>query len=237
MDGTQPVALSGRIVFFTGAGVSVGAGLPTYRGTGGIYQDSELEPPHARDLAPDRLPGLWARFGDRLRAAREVTPAPAHVRMAELERQHRHPVVIVTQNVDGLHAAAGSTQVVELHGSLRTMRCLGAGHHLDLDQAIWVDGIPGCPECGQPCRPDVVLFGESLQPRVWAAAEQAMQDADTVVAVGTSAVVYPAALLIAPGTIAARQRIWINPEAEPPDDGWTWLKGDADTQVARLTCA
>lgn len=234
MDGTQSVALSGRIVFFTGAGVSVGAGLPTYRGTGGLYQDSDLDPPHARDLAPDRLAGLWARFGDRLRAAGEVTPALAHHRIAELERQHRHPVVIVTQNVDGLHIAAGSSDVIELHGSLRSMRCLGAGHHLDLDQAIWVDGIPTCPQCADPCRPNVVLFGETLPAGAWDAAERAMRLADTVVAVGTSAVVYPAALLIAPEAITAARRIWINPEAEPPGPEWMWLQGDADAQVARL---
>jgi len=237
MDGDQQLALIGRVVFFTGAGVSVGAGLPTYRGTGGIYQDSDLEPPHARDLEPDRLAGLWARFGDRLRAAQEIRPASAHRHIAELERQHDHPVVIVTQNVDGLHTAAGSTQVIELHGSLRTMSCLGAGHRLDPGQAIWVDGIPTCPECGQACRPDVTLFGETLPPGAMDAAGQAMREADTVIAIGTSAVVYPAALLISPGTLDAGQRIWINPEFEPPDASWTWLQGDADTQVARLTCA
>lgn len=233
----EPVQLSGRIAFFTGAGISVGAGLPTYRGQGGIYEESDLEPPHARDLAPDRLAGLWARFGDRLTAAAEVVPAAAHRHIARIEAEHAAPVAVVTQNVDGLHAAAGSSLVIELHGTLRTMRCLGPGHRIAIAEARWQDGLPWCPQCGQPCRPNVVLFGEALPAQAWADAERVMGEADTVVAVGTSAQVYPAASLIGADVLTANTRIWINPHTPPPDVGWAWLQGDADTQVARLVSA
>jgi len=229
-----PVQIVGPTVFFTGAGISVGAGLPTYRGTGGLYQDSDLSPPHASDLVPERLPGLWARFRDRLTAAALITPSAAHLHIAELQGRHSSPVTVVTQNVDGLHTIAGSTSVIELHGTLRTMRCLGPGHVSGFDSAIWVGDLPTCPTCGQACRPDVVLFGESLPERAWAQAEEAMANAHTVVAVGTSAQVYPAALLLLAPVRDAQLKIWINPETEPPGPEWTWLQGAADAQVPRL---
>jgi NAD-dependent deacetylase len=229
--------ISGPTVFFTGAGISVGAGLPTYRGRGGLYEDSDLEPPHARDLAPERLPGLWARFGDRLQAASSLRPAAAHLHIAELEQRHGHPVTVVTQNVDGLHTAAGSSRVIELHGTLATMRCLGSGHRCLVGEAVWVAGVPTCPTCSAPCRPDVVLFGEILPQQAWMDAQEALAQAETVVAVGTSGSVFPAASLIHQGALTARNRIWINPETEPGDPSWTWLRGDADAQVALLVPA
>lgn len=237
MPPAEPIPIEGPTVFFTGAGISVGAGLPTYRGTGGIYEDSDLQPPHARDLVPDRLPGLWARFGDRLRAAGSIAPSAAHRRIGELEGLHQAPITVVTQNVDGLHARAGSTRVIELHGTLLTMRCLGAGHRVAVEDATWVGGLPICATCPEPCRPDVVLFGEALPQDVWEAAETAIGQARTIVAVGTSAQVYPAALLIQSRAGLAQRRIWVNPEAEPPDADWTWLQGGADEQVARLVPA
>lgn len=237
MSAAELISIVGPTVFFTGAGISVGAGLPTYRGTGGLYEGTDLEPPHASDLVPERLPGLWARFGDRLRAVGSITPAEAHRRIAELEALHPDPITVVTQNVDGLHTQAGSSTVIELHGTLRTMRCLGAGHHMPVEEATWMDGLPICTTCGEPCRPDVVLFGEALPLQAWADAEAVMSQARTIVAVGTSAQVYPAALLIESRALTAEQRIWINPETAPPGSDWTWLKGDADRQVARLVRA
>jgi NAD-dependent deacetylase len=231
----DPIELDGPVVFFTGAGVSVGAGLPTYRGPGGLYTSSADEPPHADDLTPERLPGLWEKFGPRLRAAGELHPAPAHAAIAAFETASEETVTVVTQNVDGLHAAAGSTRVVELHGTLRRVRCLAHDHGHPLADTGW-DGehVPTCPTCGAACRPGVVLFGEGLDGSVWDQAERAMSGARTIVAVGTSAVVYPAALLIDPALSPGAVRIWVNPEDEPPSPGWRWLRGSADEQVPRL---
>ena len=162
-------------------------------------------------------------------------PAPAHHAIAALERQVPGEVVVVTQNVDGLHQAAGSTRVIELHGSLGTMRCVGAGHSLAVGDADWGDdGVPRCPECGEPCRPGVVLFGEMLPRSAWQAGGQAIRDAATVVAAGTSASVQPAASLVSYAATEHAVRIWVNPRDGPPDEGWQWLAGTADEELARL---
>jgi NAD-dependent deacetylase len=229
------IEIDGPVVFFTGAGVSVGAGLPTYRGTGGLYTSSTDEPPHADDLTPERLPGLWEKFGPRLRAAGDLRPAAAHEAIAAFEAASEEPVTVVTQNVDGLHSAAGSTRVVELHGSLLWVRCIPNDHVQELADTTWNgDNVPACFTCGSPCRPGVVLFGEGLDGAVWDRAEQAIREARTIVSVGTSAVVYPAVLLIGPSRAPDAARIWINPEDEPPSPGWRWLRGTADEQVPRL---
>ena len=229
------IRVRGPVVFFTGAGISVGAGLPTYRGRGGLYENTELEPPNASDITPERLPALWERLRPRLAVTTELQPARAHVAIAELETHLPGAVTVVTQNVDGLHRAAGSRTVHELHGSLRGMRCMGTGHASPIADAEWADdGVPRCPACGTPCRPAVVLFGESLPRAAWDASMAAMHSASTVVAVGTSAQVYPAAWLIAPEQSPGALRVWVNPDAEPPDSGWQWLRGDADTVLDRL---
>ncbi len=229
------VTIEAPVVFFTGAGVSVGSGLPTYRGPGGLYEDSDLRPPNADDVTEDRLPLLWERFRPRLQAAGRLLPSRAHRAIVNLEATLPTPSTVVTQNVDGLHTLAGSSTVHELHGSLRTMRCIGAGHVIDTDDASWADdGVPRCPQCGAMCRPGVVLFGESLPAAAWDGSMAAMHSASTIVAVGTSAQVYPAAWLIAPEQSPDALRVWVNPDTEPPDDGWLWLHGDADGQVDRL---
>ncbi len=229
------IELAGPVVFFTGAGVSVGAGLPTYRGTGGIYSSSTDEPPNASDLTPQRLPGLWQKFGPRLTMASEVRPALAHAAIAAFEQASSSPVTVVTQNVDGLHQAAGSSMVLELHGTLRWVRCVDAGHRHPLQSLAWDgSGVPECPSCGAACRPDVVLFGEGLDGAIWDAAEQAVRSAAAIVAVGTSAEVYPAVFLIDPELSPDAMRVWVNPETAPPAGDWLWLQGSADEQVPRL---
>jgi len=232
MVGPAP-ALSEAVVFFTGAGISVGAGLPTYRGKGGVYESGSRTPPSAEDVTPERLPGLWDRFRPRLRAFDDLAPSRAHAAIAALEHNDSASVTVVTQNVDGLHSRAGSTRVHELHGSLRTMRCLANGHVHSVPSTPWnPDAAPPCPTCGDACRPNIVLFGESLPERPFSDAAAAIREADTIVAVGTSAVVYPAAFLIGRDYTARSRLVWINPETAPPDRAWTWLRGPADDEVA-----
>jgi len=228
-------ALSGSVVFFTGAGISVGAGLPTYRGTGGLYESSSLTPPSAEDVTRERLPALWDRFRPRLRAFDDLAPSRAHRSIAGFEGSGSARVTVVTQNVDGLHSRAGSTRVHELHGSLRTMRCLAHGHRHAVPADPWSAGeAPACPTCGDVCRPNIVLFGETLPAQAFSDATAAMREADTVVAVGTSALVYPAAFLIGPEYTAGSRLVWINPETAPPNSTWTWRQGTADDEVERL---
>lgn len=225
----------GPVVFFTGAGISVGAGLPTYRGSRGIYENSNAAPPTIDDVTPERLPALWDRFRPRLAAFDDLGPAAAHLAIAAYESAMPGEITVVTQNVDGLHSRAGSSRVIELHGTLNTMRCLGFGHVHSVQDVEWDEGTaPMCGICGQMCRPNVVLFGEALPSGPYSEATEAIRRAATIVAVGTSAQVYPAAGLIGPSHTAGATCIWINPETPPPAAGWTWLEGDADQQVTEL---
>lgn len=235
MTSEETILVSGPVVFFTGAGASVGAGLPTYRGDGGLYEGTDLEPPHARDVTIDGLPALWARFGPRLRIAEEVTPAAAHRSIATLENDYGLDVTVITQNVDGLHTAAGSTSVLELHGSLQRVRCMLSNHASALSDVTWgTDGVPRCPQCQGVCRPDVVLFGESLPQGTWEQAAVVISQAKTVIAVGTSAQVYPAVLLIEDMRIAHTRQIWVNPQTPPPSDTWLWMQATADDALTRI---
>jgi NAD-dependent deacetylase len=232
---TESAPFRGPVVFFTGAGISVGAGLPTYRGTGGIYESGHLEPPTLDDVSPERLPALWERFRPRLSAFDELGPAVAHRRIAALEDEMDTDTTVVTQNVDGLHTLAGSSRVIELHGTLRTVRCLAHAHEHAVGAARWVVGdVPRCPTCGDMCRPNVVLFGESLPMAAFASAQEAIRAARTVVAVGTSAQVFPAAHLIDPQFLADSTCVWINPQTPPPDGLWIWLRGRADDELPRI---
>lgn len=222
------------VVFFTGAGISAGAGLPTYRGPGGLYEGTDREPPHARDVTRERLPALWARFAARLEGARDIRPSAAHYAIARLAE--RVDVVVVTQNVDGLHQDAGAPHVLELHGSLRRVRCLSSGHRSALAEAApGGDGVPRCPVCGDGTRPDVVLFGEALPGEVFRAAAEAIDQAGTVAAVGTSGQVHPAAGLVAGPFGRGTLLLWVNPEHPPPTSAWIWRRGSADDEVVALT--
>ena len=222
--------LRSPLVFFTGAGVSVGAGLPTYRGAAGIYTNSDLEPPHARDL--DRLPQLWERLGPRLATADVMQPAMAHRVIAELEQDFE--VIVITQNVDGLHQAAGSTRVYELHGSLRSVSCLACGLDQPTDGLTWAEGVPECRSCAGPCRPGVVLFGEGLPADTWESAALAAASAGTLIGVGTSGIVYPVASLLDPQFQPTAERLWVNPETAPPFAQYEWWQGSADDMLPRL---
>ena len=231
---TGALTLHSPVVFFTGAGISVGAGLPTYRGSAGLYTSTAVEPPTAHDVTPERLPALWQRFKPRIMSPVELAPSSAHRAIAALERGGA-AVSVVTQNVDGLHTQAGSTAVMELHGSLRNVRCMAANHRSTFAATNW-DGndCPKCPACQAPVRPDVVLFGEALDPHTWAEAEASIRQAATIVAVGTSGLVRPAVGLIRDAVNPGAIRIWVNPETPPPSASWEWVQVDADDAAGLL---
>ena len=137
-----------------------------------------------------------------------VQPNPGHHALASLEERLGSDFTLVTQNVDGLHQAAGSRNVLEIHGSIRRVRCLGCARVTD--NAIFaLSNLPQCEECNELLRPDVVWFGESLPEAIWRQAVDAVQECDCLLVVGTSAVVYPAAGLIA---IAGNHVIEVNVE-------------------------
>jgi NAD-dependent deacetylase len=225
------------VVFFTGAGISTGAGLPTYRGPAGIYTTGAAPMMSAEDATPDRLPGLWSHFRDRISAVGVLQPAPAHLAIAAYAEAH--PLIdvrVVTQNVDGLHPRVGRTgSVAELHGTLSMVRCLDDDQHrqpyddADLDG----EGVPRCRTCGAPGRPDVVLFGERLPYDQVRRARDWMYEAEVIVAVGTSAVVEPAAGMLRYELDNGTAVVWVNPEPAP----WprtTFVAGAADDVLPGL---
>lgn len=190
---------AGHVVAFTGAGASAASGVPTYRGAGGSWTRYDPNRYASIDYFRRDPSYYWQFFRDeRYPTLIEAGPNPVHHALAALERAGRLAAV-VTQNIDGLHRAAGSARVLELHGNTRQFRCEGCGERHDfqvvrsqLDEAI----PPACPACGAPSlRPDVVLFGEALPHDVLDAAAAEMDRADLVVVVGSSLVVHPAASL------------------------------------------
>jgi NAD-dependent deacetylase len=188
---------AGSVVALTGAGISVPSGIPDFRspGTGLWTKVNPMEVAHIdaflRD--PERF---WSFYGNRFEALEDKLPNRAHEVLAELEQAGLLDAVI-TQNIDRLHVRAGSRTVVEVHGSIATSSCLRcrAGYPLDevkRRQAEAPEGVPRC-DCGEPLKPDVVLFGELLPTAAWTRAEQLAAGADVLLCIGSSLEVYPVA--------------------------------------------
>ena len=185
-----------RVAVLTGAGVSAESGVPTFRDAGGLWEGHRVEDV-ATPSAFARDPALvWQFYNARRAALRTVRPNPGHHALAALEeRLGPGRFTLITQNVDGLHRAAGSRHVLEVHGSLARVRCTGCDVVEERpDEAL--DALPRCRGCGALLRPDVVWFGEMLPERVWNEALAAASACRCFLVVGTSAVVYPAAGLV-----------------------------------------
>lgn len=187
-----------HIVVLTGAGVSAESGIPTFRqaqtGLWAKYDPQELATPAAFRRNP-RL--VWRWYQWRRELVSGANPNPAHYALAAME-QRADRFTLVTQNVDGLHRQAGSHNIIELHGNLTRNKCFDHGHPVAVGAGITSDDPeepPRCAQCGSLLRPDVVWFGEALPASAIESAFSAAQDADVFLAVGTSAVVHPAASL------------------------------------------
>lgn len=185
-----------RVAVLTGAGVSAESGVPTFRGPDGLWEGQRVEDV-ATPFAFQRDPVMVWRFYNARRAGLAVIrPNPGHLALADLERRWGSDrFTLITQNVDGLHRAAGSANPLEIHGNLRRVRCTDCGQVTDRGIEA-LDEVPRCPPCAGLLRPDVVWFHESLPPDVWARAEAAARACTCFLVVGTSAIVYPAAGLI-----------------------------------------
>ena len=186
-----------NIVFFGGAGVSTESGIPDFRSEDGLYHQKFKYPPETM-LSHTFYEQHTAEFFDFYRQKLIVhgaKPNAAHLRLAKLEREGKLKAV-VTQNIDGLHQAAGSKTVYELHGSTLRNYCTRCGKFYDVDFIANSTGVPRCTECGGIVKPDVVLYEEGLDEQVLSGAVDAIRHADTLIIGGTSLVVYPAAGLI-----------------------------------------
>jgi NAD-dependent deacetylase len=202
-----------RVAVLTGAGVSAESGVATFRGAAGLWEGHRVDEV-ATPAAFHRDPTLVWRFYNARRASlRTVQPNPGHRALVELEnRCGSDHFTLITQNVDGLHRAAGSRHVLELHGNLGRVRCTGCGRIEDRAGEDLAD-LPHCPTCESLLRPDVVWFHEMLPEDIWTEAAEASRTCQCFLVIGTSAVVYPAAHLIEIARTCGATVIEINLEA------------------------
>ncbi len=201
MTGAQELAeliqKSKNILFFGGAGVSTASGIPDFRSAYGLYRQ-QREGRSYEDMLSIRYflnePEAFWHFYKTVMLYPDAKPNAAHYALARLESAGRLKAV-VTQNIDGLHQAAGSRSVIELHGSVHRNHCLACGKKYGLPYILAAEGVPRC-ECGGMLRPDVVLYGEPLDDGVMDEAIRAVETCDLMIVGGTSLVVYPAAGLL-----------------------------------------
>lgn len=206
---------SSNIVFFGGAGVSTESGIPDFRSTDGLYHQQYDYPPeeilsHTFFL---RNPGEFFRFYRAKMLCLDAKPNAAHRKLAQWEQEGKLKA-IVTQNIDGLHQAAGSKKVFELHGSVLRNTCMRCGRFYDAQSILRSEGVPHC-DCGGIIKPDVVLYEEGLDQWTLQSAVDVIADADMLIVGGTSLAVYPAAGLV--DFYAGNRLVLINRDKTPLD--------------------
>ncbi|MGN0377751.1 MAG: NAD-dependent protein deacylase [Suilimivivens sp.] len=188
---------SDNIVFFGGAGVSTESGIPDFRSVDGLYNQKYDYPPETilSHTFYRSKPEEFFRFYKDKMLCLSAKPNAAHLKLAQWEKEGKLKAVI-TQNIDGLHQAAGSKEVLELHGSVLRNYCENCGEFHDAEYMLHADGVPKCAKCGGPVKPDVVLYEEGLDSNTMNKSIQYIREADVLIIGGTSLVVYPAAGLI-----------------------------------------
>ena len=209
---------SRRAVFFGGAGMSTESGIPDFRGATGIYNQT-----YKKNLSPEEIisrdffyacPDDFFDFYREKMLFPESKPNAAHLALAKLEARG-HLYAVVTQNIDGLHQAAGSKNVIELHGSVMRNHCVKCHKDYSMDYVYNTDGVPKCINCGGIIKPDVVLYGEPLDMNEITRAISVIEAADTLIIGGTSLVVQPAAGLI--NYFTGQNLVLINKSSTPAD--------------------
>lgn len=207
---------SGNIVFFGGAGVSTESNIPDFRSTDGLYHQEYDYPPETilSHTFFVRNTEEFYRFYNQKMLVLDAKPNPAHLALAKMEKMGKLKAVI-TQNIDGLHQAAGSKCVQELHGSVLRNYCMKCRTFYDGHYMKQAKGVPRCEACGGVIKPDVVLYEEGLDTAVIQNSIGAIQQADVLIIGGTSLVVYPAAGLI--DYYRGKKLVLINRDATPRD--------------------
>jgi NAD-dependent deacetylase len=237
------VAGARSVVALTGAGISTPSGIPDFRSPGtGLWETVDpMEVAHidAFRADPERF---WRFYSARFAALESKRPNAAHDALAELERRGMLDAVI-TQNVDMLHRAAGTRELVEVHGSIASCSCLLCGDSATLADVrerarLAADGIPRCERCSAPLKPDVVLFGELLHEPVLARARELCEGADVLLCVGSSLEVHPVAALPLL-TLEHRGAVAILTQGDTPLDhlATVRLRGDVVDELAALLAA
>ena len=223
-----------HIVAFTGAGISSESGIPTYRGEGGLW--TKYDPGKYASISHFRTnPSYyWNFFKDvRYPILKKVKPNLAHLALARMETGANLRAVI-TQNIDGLHQEAGSSSVIELHGTTRTIICTDCDRTYTIEEAHakLAEHIPPlCSECRGILRPDVVFFGETLDPKILNVAYSEAESCDFILAIGSSLVVYPAADIPLRAKRTGAKLAIINKDSTPLDSVADYVIQDAAGKV------
>ena len=210
------IASSDNIVFFGGAGVSTESGIPDFRSVDGLYHQKYDYPPEtilSHTFYMSKTEEFYRFYRDKMLCL-TAKPNAAHLKLAEWERQGKLKAVI-TQNIDGLHQAAGSREVLELHGSVHRNYCRKCGKLFDAKYILNSKGIPTCDACGGQIKPDVVLYEEGLNDETLRKSIQYISEADVLIIGGTSLAVYPAAGLI--DYYRGSKLVLVNKSATPMD--------------------
>jgi len=211
---------SDNIVFFGGAGVSTESNIPDFRSNNGLYRQSSWNMHYSPEemLSSTFFYNHTEEFYDFYRNKmiyKDAKPNDAHLILAKLEQMGKLKAVI-TQNIDGLHQAAGSKEVLELHGSVHRNNCLKCGKFFDLEYILNSKGVPKCDECGGIVKPDVVLYEEALNMDIMRKAIAYIENAEVLIVAGTSLTVYPAAGLIR--YYSGKNLVLINKSPTPYDN-------------------
>lgn len=208
-----------RVLVLTGAGVSAESGVPTFRGGGGagVWKGMPFNVISSAGMLERDLGEVWDWFDYRRGVLEKLSPNPAHFAIAGWQA-HFEDFTLVTQNIDGLHQTAGARHVIELHGNLWRARCTSCRTRFDLREIKEPERPPICTECGNSLRPDVVLFGEQLPAGAFELAAQKSAACELCFVVGTSAVVYPAAMLPEIAKSSGAYTVEVNPERTPLSD-------------------
>jgi NAD-dependent deacetylase len=227
------ISAANAVAVLTGAGISAESGVPTFRGQNGLwreYKPEELATPEAFARDPKLV---WEWYNWRRELIGKARPNAGHKALVELEIRKSN-FTLITQNVDGLHDLAGSGKILKLHGDIWRMRCLECRSNWP-DRRATLPKLPPHCACGGLARPGVVWFGEPLPAGMMMEAEHAVESADVLLVVGTSAVVYPAAGLIPLAKQRGVKVVEVNPESTPYSEmADCWLRGAAGEILPKL---
>ncbi|MEZ4448717.1 MAG: NAD-dependent deacylase [Nannocystaceae bacterium] len=223
-----------KIVFFTGAGMSAESGVPTYRGAGGIWREYDYKRYACQEAFVRDPEAVWEFHNFRRGLVSRCSPNAGHRLIARAEARLPE-VTVVTQNIDGLHQAAGTTRIHELHGNLWRVRCDRCRTRIQDGHVQRGEGELRCAACGEWLRPDIVWFGDYLSDEVLVAAHDAIASCDLFVSIGTSAVVYPAAELPRIAVRGGALCVEVNPDETPASSLYSaHLRGPATEMLARM---
>jgi len=219
------------IVLFGGAGVSTESGIPDFRSATGIFTNNlSAENIISHDYFYYNPKGFYDFYKNKMMYL-DAKPNVCHNKLSELEKAGKH-ITIITQNIDGLHQKAGSTNVIELHGSIHRNFCTNCGASYDAKFIKESKGVPTCPKCGSIIKPDVVLYGEPLREENINKAISALEQADLLIVGGTSLKVYPAASFI--HFFKGDKKVYINLENEQLAEDFMYIQsklGDVFSKI------